>query len=364
MFTQFSAHLYEKAVKNHYQFYTADNENIDSAKHWIVQKIEMATLVMLHVIDGAQISLQTLMDYDKRHYTKLETTLDQSVKVENLYIIAGEAPPEFDSFQFEEYFGQQIYSIFWHINLRTGEITVPKGQPKELFYIRKIVLEAYNGTGEENDNPTFSEISSRIDALRPKVKHSYPIISYVIILINAAILGIMYLYGYPDSHISVPVRFGAIAAELVINNGEWYRLFTSMFLHFGAGHLFANCFGILIFGTRLERFLGRRIFIITYIFSGLVGSAFSLINLYFFQHSAISAGASGAVYGIVGAIFAYTRISKNPIEFINWYFMLIYIGIGIAMGIATPGIDNFGHMGGLIGGMIIGGAYAKISSRA
>ena len=157
----------------------------------------------------------------------------------------------------------------------------------------------------------------------------------------------------------MPERFGAIVPELVIGQNQWYRLFTAMFIHFGLMHFAANAFGLLIFGSRLERHLGRVKFCAIYILSGLLGSVFSLANLHFAQAYAISAGASGAIYGIVGAMFAYTRITKRSIEFINWYAMLIYISIGVGMGFATPGIDNFAHIGGLVGGAVLGGVYAR-----
>jgi rhomboid protease GluP len=185
----------------------------------------------------------------------------------------------------------------------------------------------------------------------------------VLILVNALILGLMHMDGYAAGNISVPVRFGAQAVDFVLYDGEWYRLFTSMFVHFGFGHFFANAVGILIFGTRLERYLGRRMFLATYFISGLLGSVFSLAHSYFTNPNVVSAGASGAVYGIVGAVFIYTRITKRPLESLDWYVMLLYIGIGFVVGFSMPGIGNFAHLGGLIGGMIIGWAYTAFSKK-
>ena len=88
--------------------------------------------------------------------------------------------------------------------------------------------------------------------------------------------------------------------------------------------------------------------------AGLLGSAFSLVNIYLAQVPIVSAGASGAVYGLVSALFGYTRRTKRTVEFLNWHFMLIYIGLGMVMGVATPGIDNFAHLGGLVGGIVLG----------
>ncbi|MDR0271764.1 MAG: rhomboid family intramembrane serine protease [Clostridiales bacterium] len=364
MFAQFSFKLYEKAANSEYQLSAANSDEISKATKWVAEKIEMATLVTLHVMDAEKISFQTLLEYDEKTHESYESLLDRVGNIANIYVLAGGEPPDFTGIT--EYFGQQVYSVFWHINLETGEISLPKGQPKKLFNVHEIVSSAfwdYKTAGEADTVDSFSEISNRVAALRPKAKHSYAILSFTLIGINAVVLALMYYFGYYEdgaAHNSIPVRFGALVAERVIVRHEWYRLFTSMFLHFGIMHFIANAFGILIFGTRLERFLGRRIFLAVYIFSGLAGSVASLLNLYLNAPHTISAGASGAVYGIVGAIFAYTRVTKRSIEFINWYLMLIYIGLGMAMGLATPGIDNVAHLGGLICGILIGGTYARV----
>jgi len=127
-----------------------------------------------------------------------------------------------------------------------------------------------------------------------------------------------------------------------------------MFIHFGIGHFFANVMGLIVFGTRVERYFGRVAFLVIYVLAGLLGS---LASLFFTQGYA--AGASGAIYGIIGAIFAYTRITGRDIEHMNWYTLFFFIGIGLAVGFLTPGIDDFGHLGGLVGGLLIGAIMVK-----
>jgi rhomboid protease GluP len=361
MFAQFSARLYENAAGNEYRLATSNDPDISNTTHWIMQKVEMATLVTVHVMDASRIDLQTIGEYDKKTRAGAEALLNQVGQVTNLYVLAGfgEMPP----METEEFFGQQIYSIFWFLNLATGEITAAQGQPKKLFNLREMIDASYKACGEASPE-NFQEITQRAVVSRPRAKHRYPLFSYMLIFTNAAILGLMYLDGYQADSVRVPIQFGAIVADMVVYGGEWYRLFASMFLHFGVAHFFSNAFGILIFGARVEKYFGRLMFVVIYIFSGLMGSVFTLVHSYFFQPFAVSAGASGAVYGIVGAIFAYTRITKRSIDFINWYLMLIYIGLGMAMGFATPGIGNAAHVGGLLCGLAIGGLYAKRVKRA
>jgi rhomboid protease GluP len=122
-----------------------------------------------------------------------------------------------------------------------------------------------------------------------------------------------------------------------------------MFVHFGLRHFLMNTVGLLIFGIRVERYLGPVYFALIYFMSGLCGAVASL-----FFTQGYSAGASGAIYGLVGAAFAFTRVSKQSMDQITNYIMVIYILIGVAMGFATPHIDNAGHIGGLAAGVVLG----------
>jgi rhomboid protease GluP len=358
MFAQFSMCLYEKTAREDYKLSSINGEEISDTTHWVVRKAEMSTFVSINVIDSTRKDFQTVLAYDKEATEDLKRRFGGEQLV-SVYILAGGEPPDFEGV--EEYYGQSVYSIFWHLNLETGEITVPRGIPKKLFNIREMVTASCREAAEVSDT-TFSEITSRADALRPKEKHRYAIFSFALILINAAILALMYLDGYYEGNSAIPQRFGAIVVNNVINLGEWYRLFYAMFLHFGFTHFMANATGILIFGVHLERYLGRGIFLLTYFLSGLAGSALSLTNSLINPPDipTVAAGASGAVYGLIGAIFAYTRITKHSIGTINWYVMVIFIGFGITMGLATDGIDNFAHFGGLLCGAVIGGIYACI----
>jgi len=377
-FGNFALTFYGNAANNGFR------QGILSAYHKQMNRVEMAGYVTIHLLDDTGVSFPQVLEYDARGKSAAEARLGQFARVTNVYVLAGTNPPDFASEAnnahggIEEYFGQAVYSIFWHFNLLTGELTVPKGQPKKIFDIHTMLKKTHvqvktAALSDDVPVPTnFQEITRRANAkhhIKPKYPH--PIASYGLIGINAAIMVLMYMAGYSlastpaamATNIDVALQFGAMRADLVLQYGHWHRLFAATFVHFGWMHLAANVTGILIFGSRLERYLGRRLFFTVYILAGLLGSVFSLINLNLSSPHVVSAGASGAVYGLIGAMFIYTRITKRQIEFINWYVMTIYIGIGMAMGFATPGIDNFAHLGGLVGGIIIGGVYALLEKR-
>jgi len=303
MFAQFSARLYENAARDDYRLATTNGAEFADATHWVAEKNEMATIVLLNVINAAKIDFERVKSYDK----KIRENADGQ-QITSVYILAGGEIPAFG--ELEEYFGQAVYSIFWHVNLETGEITVPNGVPKKIFNVREMVVAATKNE-HSREEKSFSEITNRVNTLRPRAKYRHAIMSYTIIFINALVLMLMYFDGYTAGNVSVAVRFGAIVVDDVVFRGEWQRLFSAMFIHFGFGHFVANAFGILIFGSRVERYFGRAVFLIVYIFSGLTGSVFSLIHLYLRYPYTVSAGASGAVFGIVGALFAFTRITSD-----------------------------------------------------
>ena len=150
----------------------------------------------------------------------------------------------------------------------------------------------------------------------------------------------------------VLVLFGA-KVNFLITNGEVWRLFTAMFLHIGFWHLLVNAYSLYNMGTLLEPLLGTPRFVAVYVLSGLCGSLAS----YQFNPHAISAGASGAIFGLVGAVgvFFFTHrkvfgeVSTRMVS--NIAFIAL---INLAFGLRAGGVDNYGHMGGLAGGIVLG----------
>lgn len=148
------------------------------------------------------------------------------------------------------------------------------------------------------------------------------------------------------------VIFGAKQNELIAAGGQYWRLLTPIFLHIGLMHLLFNEWALAIFGREIESLFGTFRFAAIYLLTGLFGSLAS-----FAFSPAVSAGASGAIFGIIGAMVAF--LSRNRKEFgergrEHRRTLLIMIGLNIFLGITVPGIDNYGHMGGLISGLVLG----------
>lgn len=134
-----------------------------------------------------------------------------------------------------------------------------------------------------------------------------------------------------------------------IRAGQYYRLLTGIFLHANIMHLFFNCYALYIVGAQIENFLGKFKYIVIYLFSGLIGALFSVI----FGGNAGSIGASGAIFGLMGALvyfgYYYRVYLGNVVK--SQIIPLILLNLGL--GFMVSGVDNAAHIGGLIGGMFI-----------
>jgi rhomboid protease GluP len=142
------------------------------------------------------------------------------------------------------------------------------------------------------------------------------------------------------------IKYGAKFNPLILE-GEWWRFFTPIFLHIGILHLLLNTLALYYLGTAVERIYGNTRFLFVYLFAGFAGSLASFVYT-----PSISAGASGAIFGCFGALLfvgiAYPKLFLRTMG-MN---ILVLIGVNLTIGFAIPGIDNAGHIGGLVGGFL------------
>ena len=172
----------------------------------------------------------------------------------------------------------------------------------------------------------------------------------VILGINLAVFVVELALGGSTS-IPVLVRMGAMVPELV-SDGQYWRLVTALFLHVGFLHLAFNLFGLYLFGNMIEGVLGSARFIAIYLVAGLCASAASFA---FSPARTAAAGASGALFGLLGAWLAFNlRRRSLSLAQANIQSALMLIGLNLALGFLLPGIDNTAHLGGLAAGVVAG----------
>ena len=143
------------------------------------------------------------------------------------------------------------------------------------------------------------------------------------------------------------VTFGGNVGILT-KNGEYYRLFTSMFLHIGIFHLLCNMYSLYIIGPQVESFYGKIKYLIIFLISGITGS---ILSLSFSPDNVVSVGASGALFGILGAICYFGYHYRVYLGNVLKSQIIPIIVLNLLIGFFVSGIDNFAHIGGLIGGI-------------
>jgi len=149
------------------------------------------------------------------------------------------------------------------------------------------------------------------------------------------------------------IAFGADFGPLTFG-GEWWRLVTSMFVHFGAIHVGLNMWCLWNLGRAAERLMGRVAYLLAYFVSGIFSSIVSV----YWHPMAASAGASGAIFGLAGVLASFVYLKKTPSHLQINKNMLgslgTFIFFNLVYGAARPGISNAAHLGGLVMGLVVG----------
>lgn len=153
------------------------------------------------------------------------------------------------------------------------------------------------------------------------------------------------------------LKMGANNWRLVFEQHEYYRLFTCMFLHFGISHLANNMTVFLLAGEQLEKELGKIKYMLLYFGSGLIASLISITANAIMQENVVSAGASGAIYGLIGAIIIRILFDKEQRKQFSFGRGILLIIGTIYLNIQDTSVDQFAHGGGFIAGVIIGACF-------
>ena len=185
-------------------------------------------------------------------------------------------------------------------------------------------------------------------------------ITYSIIGINIVIyiFSAFFSQDMIDMDMQTLVDMGALYGPLTVLKGEWWRLFTAMFLHGGMTHLLMNMFSLYLIGRGVEMYFDTRSYLIIYLFSGLLGG---LASLYMHPNS-VGIGASGAIFGVFGALAGFFLAHRDKIAAHSKAFMKdfgIVLGINLVLGLSIPSVDVSAHIGGLIIGLIGGFVISK-----
>ena len=146
---------------------------------------------------------------------------------------------------------------------------------------------------------------------------------------------------------------GAMFAPAVLEEHEYYRLVTAMFMHFGIGHIMNNMLVLFVMGGSLERAMGHIKYLFLYMACGIGSNLFSVM-VKGMNSMTISAGASGAIFGVIGGLLYAVVVNKGRLENLSTRQLVIMILFSMYFGYTSTGVDNMSHFSGLILGILFG----------
>ncbi len=209
--------------------------------------------------------------------------------------------------------------------------------------------------------PQYPPASATPQQVSVRTPQGKPLVTYTLLGLSVAIYALQWATPEPFWASITRQPWGLKVNELIIQ-GQLWRLFTPMFLHGGILHIALNMYALLAFGPQLERYYGHGRYLALYLVSGFAGNVAS-----FLFSSAPSLGASTAIFGLLGAeaVFLYRNRKLFGGSAQRALTNLIVIAvINLVIRLMRPGIDNWGHIGGLVGGVLFawfGGPVLQVS---
>ena len=179
-------------------------------------------------------------------------------------------------------------------------------------------------------------------------------VNTIIIVINVVVFAVVTFLG-DTTDVQFMYHHGAHSWPSVIEEHEYYRLLTCTFIHFGISHLFNNMLVLAYIGDNLERALGKVKYLVLYLAAGIGSSAVSAVWSMFKDEYSVSGGASGAIFGVVGALLVIVIKNRGQLEDLSSRQLMFFAGFSIYHGVTSAGIDNMAHISGFLIGALLGG---------
>lgn len=345
-------------IKDDYSPITGDNGEIlydEDIKYLVNSKAR--TYILLELINGDNLTCEQIkmhLQETKNKFLGMES--NENHYIAEIYIFSDAPDPlkieAINSNQMNEYSGNRMLECF-SVNIKGKEIIEHAKAAAKFLKLDKAIKSMFESGNYENVSyEEVKEISDkRKEELRISFRVNKPVVTYSLIAINVIVWLAAKLYSIKTG-INATEFQANLGGKININiiNGEYWRFITPVFLHAGSAHLALNCYSLYSVGVIVERIYGHLKFAAIYFIAGVFGS---LLSFMFSTNSSV--GASGAIFGLVGAIL-YFGLEKPKV--FKKYFgtnIFLVLAINLAYGLSNSRIDNFGHIGGLIGGFLASG---------
>lgn len=273
-------------------------ENIENIYNYILKKFNLNKIFVLKLLIDKQI-LQNDINF-----------LENEINLEN-----------------------KIVNIIWGVDLTNKNIIIKSKQPTKFLNIQNYIKLAL----DENYKNVV-----------PIKLNKSPNITYALI----CTITIIHILVSINPIIKYNTILNYAISPKIFENKEYFRFITFLFLHSNIKHLLSNILSLYIFGTRIEKYLGKIVFLIVFIIGGLASGIFSILFT-----KTYSIGASGAIFALESATLYFSIKEKIKLDGLDYYTILIFLLFGIIASFNIENIDNAGHIGGFLAGLIVLSLY-------
>ena len=300
------------------------------------------------------------LKYDKDFIERLKTmTAENKAKSGmqthffTLILVNSEAPDSYEAMAI----ARQLCAdnqLAWIYDEATDQPIIYESQVEDFYGLRKVLEQTVSP--EEIESIRESVIKSVMEANSSKsFKERFkdfckncPWVSFSLVIVNIIVFIVCTLTG------QLLYNEGAVGLKFVTENGEWYRLITSMFLHANATHIFSNMLLLYVLGVIVEKEVKPVMFLVIYFVSGIWGSLLTFLSEYISGEYIAVIGASGAVFGVLGALLALVIFKRVKGRTLQLRRVLLVIILTVCDGFTATNVANWAHLGGVIAGFIVG----------
>ncbi|MDD5936873.1 MAG: rhomboid family intramembrane serine protease [Clostridiales bacterium] len=305
--------------------------------------------VLFHMPNGTEWNKEQCVHVEEQLFEKLQTSRQRE-----LQLITFLCTNHVD-------FVRDIYRQNDHtavIDLENNRLLIFEGMTQDdldIYHEIEKVLQSREQSTSFGENPTndaaYPTQTKTLISKKEQIKNGLLKVGYansIIIGLNILVFVILNVTNTYDAVVDA----GKLYWMAISENHEYYRIFTCMFLHGGVSHLLNNMLILSCIGGILEKRIGWLRYSIVYLLSGIVAGSVSLI-VNMDEAYVGSIGASGAIFGVVGAVLWIVLINKGRVENLSKKQMLLFVIFSLYGGFSNQGVDNAAHIGGLIGGFLL-----------
>lgn len=241
----------------------------------------------------------------------------------------------------------------WIVDNNLDRLLIFEDQPSDFYGLRAEIENIAEPAGK-NDYYSASRFEQEYIEQTgvTTFRDEFTLVNTIMVFVNVVIFIILSVMGSTEDWMFM-LNHGAMFAPSVTEHHEYYRFFTCMFLHFGFTHIAENMVVLLFLGDNVERAVGRVKYLLIYILGGMIGSCGSFLYARIYNEGMISAGASGAIFALIGALLVLVIRNKGKLENMTTLRVCVLIAYALYNGFMSENVDMAAHLFGLMGGFVI-----------